>query len=97
MVVRVIAAVSYQSLYSHCQAFLQHPDVKSAEENRNYVITRLLDALKTISLLADGVDPETLEYGVGPIGPGEIITAFTQFEVIKLERRFGIIMKGIFE
>ena len=63
------------------QAFLQHPEEKSAEENRDYVITRMLEALKTISLLADGEDSDNLEYGVGATTPGKLATSFSEFKV----------------
>ncbi len=55
---------------SPSQAFLQHPDAQSAEENHDYIIIRMLEALKTIALLADGEDPDEAEYGVGspPLG-----------------------------
>ena len=53
----------------------------SAEENRDYVITQMLEALRTISLLADGEDPDNLEFGIGRATPGELATSFSQFEV----------------
>ena len=53
----------------------------SAEENRDYVITQMLEALRTISLLADGEDPDNLEFGIGRATPGELATNFSQFEV----------------
>ena len=41
----------------------------------------MLDALKTIALLADGEDPDSIEYGQGPVQPGEVATNFKLFEV----------------
>ena len=72
---------SHNLLFQSAQAFLQHRDLKWAEENRDYVITGMLEALKTIALLADGEDPDSIEYGMGPIQPGEVITNFRKFQV----------------
>lgn len=41
----------------------------------------MLEALKTISLLADGEDPDTIEFGVGPAVPGDLAASFTELEV----------------
>ena len=41
----------------------------------------MLEALKTVSLLADGEDPDEVEYGVGSPSPGELATYFSEFEV----------------
>ena len=41
----------------------------------------MLSALKTISLLADGEDPESIERGFVKAEPGEVAIAFREFEV----------------
>ena len=41
----------------------------------------MLEALRTISLLADGEDPDNLDFGIGRATPGELATRFSQFEV----------------
>lgn len=63
------------------QAFIQFPGLKSAAENQEYVITCVLDALNTLSLLADGEDPSNNTFGIGKPAPGEIVVAFKEFEV----------------
>ena len=60
----------------------------SAEENRDYVITQMLEALRTISLLADGEDPDNLDFGIGRATPGELATNFSQFEVCSCHKMF---------
>ena len=62
----------------------------SAEENRDYVITQMLEALRTISLLADGEDPDNLDFGIGRATPGELATNFSQFEVCNCCNLFSI-------
>ena len=47
----------YHYYYCIVQIFLEHPDDPHAQENREYVIKRMQEAVKTISLLADGMDP----------------------------------------
>lgn len=62
------------------QAFLHHPTVKAAEENREVIIEGMLKSLKTLSLLADGEDPFT---EMGKPHPGDLVTSFSNFEVIE--------------
>lgn len=57
------------------QAFLQCPETKA---NQEYVITRILDALKTLSLLAYGEEPEISN---GNFTDGEMFKIFQEFEV----------------
>ena len=41
----------------------------------------MLDALNTLSLLADGEDPGNIMFGIGKPAPGETIIVFKRFEV----------------
>ena len=43
----------------------------------------MLDALSTLSLLADGDDPSNNTFGLGKPAPGTTIVAFKEFEVRK--------------
>ncbi|XP_011409567.2 PREDICTED: catenin alpha-2-like [Amphimedon queenslandica] len=44
-------------LITSTKIFLEHPEDPHAQENRDYVIQRMQEAVKTISMLADGMDP----------------------------------------
>lgn len=63
------------------QAFLQHPTVKAAEENREFVIEGMLKSLRTLSLLADGEDPFMAGSEMGRPQQGELVASFSNFEV----------------
>ena len=67
------------SCFNCLQAFIQFPGVRSAKANQEYVVTRILDSLKTIALLADGDDPLVIDYD--KMEPGELATCFNQLEV----------------
>ena len=51
----------------------------------------MLEALKTVSLLADGEDPDDNGYGVGAPVPGELATSFSEFKVHR-GRRIAIVL-----
>jgi len=61
------------------QAFIQFTGAKAAKENQEYVIVRLLDSLKTLSLLATGDDNSITD--LIPAKPGELATSFNRLQV----------------
>lgn len=58
--------------------------MKAAEENREFIIEGMLKSLKTLSLLADGEDPTTIQSGMAAPKEGNLVTSFTNFEVKRL-------------
>eukprot|EP00731_Ephydatia_muelleri_P020418 Em0013g145a len=64
---------------SSSRAFQQHRD---AQQNCDYVIERLLEAVKVISLLTEGKEADEIERGFGSKAPGELIQRFGAFETL---------------
>ena len=44
------------------QTLLQFPSLASAEANKNYVVSRMVEALKAIAELADGENPANIHF-----------------------------------
>lgn len=58
--------------------------MKEITENSDYVITRMLKALRTISVLADGDEPSNT--ASGEVKAGSTAVAFSEFEVSSAEQ-----------
>ncbi len=61
------------------QAFIQFPGAKTAQENQEYVVLRLLDSLKTLSLLATGDESSFTD--IIKAEPGVLAVCFKNFKV----------------
>lgn len=64
------------------QTFLHFPKMASAQANRDYIISGMMEALVTIAELADGKDPANTPFflAVGE-GPSGVYQYFDDFEV----------------
>ena len=68
------------------QTFLQYPHMASAQANRNYIISSMVESLGAIAELVDGKDPTTIPFLLTvEDGSCRLFQHFNEFEVNWLE------------
>lgn len=71
-----------QNDFKILQAFVRHPELGPAKENRDYVFKQVCEAVNTISDVAQGKASVGGAVGQPPYdGPGELAAALDDFDV----------------
>ena len=74
-------------LLTASQAFLRHPDVPAARENRDYVVKALEEAMNTISSVSQATGESAPNVTIE--GTGELIAALDELDVSDSRSRVG--------
>ncbi|CAH1373789.1 unnamed protein product [Tenebrio molitor] len=75
---RAVLKTSHTMLLTASRAYLAHPDVPAAKDNRDRVLKQVCEAVSTINDVAQGRTPK-LGSGI-PEGPGKLATSFDKFD-----------------